>query len=58
MSDQNVRNAAPDAPASIDEIEIEPLSEESLEGVAGGCSAYHCSVPGEDHTLRPQDPNA
>lgn len=54
MSDQNVRNAAADSPAAIDEIEVEPLKDQALEEVSGGagsCSMYHCSVSGEPHDL-------
>ena len=51
MSDQNpqdaknARNAAPEAPAPIDEMKIEPLEDESIkEAARGNCSVHHCSV--------------
>lgn len=54
MSDQNRQDPTP---ASIDEIEIDPLSDEALEEVAGGsggCSCVSCSNTTPD--IRPDDP--
>jgi hypothetical protein len=31
-------------PNSIDNVEIEPLTDEDLEGVAGGCDSNSCST--------------